>query len=303
MTMASFQDRLYRRVNRNEIGPREEKAPDLFEKLLRMGLTPEEANQTVSTYSRTGDFNPPAYRERPPDPNDAGTEDNFGPTRTRVRPLPSVEQLPYNTGKKRQQLYTFDKSKGSYGVPVDVPDNVDAVTVNQYESDPKNGQDIFVDAGTGKELRREPNGTKANKVIKVGSTQDEAADEESVKAARETHKRYLAKLAQKDAEGNPVPIPEDLAAEMESAAPLLGMTMEDVAAPKEGFLRKAARAVAPGFVAPAPQGYRRPVFGKNGENTGKAGKNLSFSSEEEAVAANLPKGTIVTINGRRARID
>lgn len=34
----------------------------------------------------------------------------------------------------------------------------------------------------------------------------------------------------------------------------------------------------------------------------KFGKTVSFSSEEEAEAANLPSGTIITINGRKARV-
>jgi hypothetical protein len=269
-----FRERLYRRVNRDQIGAREGDAPDIFTKLLGMGLEAPEAKQVAKQYVLTGDFDPPTRRSTVPGPQ---LQD------------PTVQPIKYKTGK-RKQLYTFDKSKGVYGPPVDVSEDVDSVDVREFESDPKNGFNIYVDKNTGAEIRRERNGTRADKVIKIGESSGGAGQSDDLKAAHTTHQKYLEAI--KSGKG----VPLDLEREMETAAPLLGMEMEDVAAPAEGFIKKVAR-VTPliGDLMPPPaQGYRRPVFKTGG---GGSGKSLT----RELAASYLKKAQAGGLTGAKAK--
>lgn len=265
MNIPPLQDRIYRRLHRKEIAPREQQSPDLLKQLIGLGLTPPEAGDVVGGYVDSGQINLPKFRSRTLKPG-VDVEPNADLPERSTR-----DPLPYKNPHK--SLYSFDKSKGVF-TETPVAADVTGVDVSEFESDPKHGQTIYIDSKTGAEIRREPNGTNKNNVVKVGSTGG-GEDSPDVKAAHETHQKYLEKLNQKDSKGNAVPIPDDLLREMESAAPLLGMSMEDVNVPaQEGFFKQALRSspvTAPLAGPPAEDTtYKRPVFGKGKAAPGKA---------------------------------
>jgi hypothetical protein len=270
MATPQLKDRIYRRLHSKEIANREDQTPQLLTDLVNSGLTPPEATDALNKYDLSGELNLPRTRTRMLQP---GVDLEANPD------LPERStQEPIKYRQRRPGLYAFDKSKGTF-TETPVPDDVSSVNVSDFESDPKRGQTIYVDNRTGQELRREPNGTNHNNVVKIDPTGGSGgAESPEMKAAQETHAKYLEKLNQKDAKGNPMPIPDDLTREMESAAPLLGMRMEDVKIPgQEGFIKRALRStpLTRPLAGPPPAdgGYKRPVFAAPGASGG--GKKLN----------------------------
>jgi len=132
--------------------------PSIAAKLMDRGdLEPDEINAIVKIYGETGEFSIPTSR-------DVRAE---GPA-TQSGELPMMQE-PVRLGKKPKKY--FAPGDGGKYTQVELPEGAgtdfDAEFVNSPDT---NGYDIYVNKQTGDEIRREPNGQRGNRTVRVGST-------------------------------------------------------------------------------------------------------------------------------------
>lgn len=150
------------------------------------------------------------------------------------------------------------------------------------------GQNIYVDAKTGTEIRREPNNSKSDKVIKVGSTSPASATTKKTPAEESAlayMKDYYKNFQNGTADPNDPILP--------SAAKTLGMDISEIPSidnptPPLTFIQKVF-GITPETPAPTP-GKTYPVF-KSGANGNKPTPASQYQSAEQ-VRADFQSGKI-----------
>jgi len=205
-------------------------AVSMMEKLAERGLNPDEINNTVNSFVANGTLAIPSTRQvRAEGP---ATEQGY---------LPMIQE-PVRLGKQPKKY--FAPGDGGKYTQVELPEGAGTDFDAEFVKSPDaNGYDIYVNAQTGEEIRREPNGQRGNRTVRVGASGAGRSDPE-LATKRQVHSRYLAAQAKGE-------IPDDLQAEMKSAAPGLGIKMEKVTVPPSKF--KA-------FFGAKATTYERPVF-------------------------------------------
>ncbi len=141
-----------RREDQQKKQKREEDSQKLFQNLLDQGYQTDVAQEAAQNLLKTGEVNIPQYQTNKLPPS------NLFPEGIPARG-PAIKQ-------DRTAVYTLDQSTGEMKEHPLAPDVKKAQIEPIYSNA---GQDIYVNAQTGAEIKREPNGTKSNKIIKVGS--------------------------------------------------------------------------------------------------------------------------------------
>ncbi len=191
---------------------RQQKALDARAALEERGLTPEEANTAVAEWVKTGQWNVPTARTLPgkmePDENGLIA---YGP----AQPVQQAIRM-----RKQQEIdlpYGVDSATGKVVKPQVEEDFLASLEDQGYRARPKfqvrtpkaeadtDGFDIFVDPVSGKEVRREPNGSGRNRTIKLSKPnaapgaggRGGAAQDPKVKDALNTLSKYKGTLTPK----------------------------------------------------------------------------------------------------------
>jgi hypothetical protein len=175
-----------------------------------------------------------------------------------------------------------------------VPDIPERSTLQNFSTPvSKNvGQDIYVDASNGHEIRREPNGSKSNRIIKVGAAGGGGAggpkETPAQKAAMAYMKGHFKAIQDGTADPNDPILP--------SAAKALGMDVTDIPSidnptPNQTFIQKVF-GITPETPPPTP-GKTIPVF--NGGNNGVPKPAQPAQSDAQKRAADF-----LTQHGQKA---
>jgi hypothetical protein len=236
------------------------------------------------------------------------------------QPPPQAE-VPQNLGdlsfrpdKKKLNLIGFNQQNGQAQL-MDFPQNVKDI-IDSPDSEnkvlpykpketesPKNGWTIYVDATSGKEIRRERSTRAGNQVVKVGAsgrgqggggnsmTPQQRVWIEAVKKGISAHKDgFMTPELEKDFTEGAVGLGFDPQQVLENGIP-----------PSSGFMGFGKSEGTPSTVRQTgtlrPKGSSAPSAGPKA-----LGKKLAFNSEEEALKSGLPDGTEITVKGKRFKL-
>jgi hypothetical protein len=193
---------------------RQQQADQMAQELMTRGLSPDAINSVVNTYVRTGQLKIPNQQSVPLPMNLTESDQTERST-----------MKPVSFTPKKKQLYSFDKGTGTFSKGPVETDNLDP-SVQTFDSTPPdlNGQDIYVNGEDSTEIRREPNGEKHNRIIRVMPHHESAGgskDPEDI-IAMDTMKKYQGALLRGDS------IPDDFMDSVRSAADRLNLSMAEV---------------------------------------------------------------------------
>lgn len=237
----------------------------LQNQLIQSGFSPEEINNIVGTYVKTGDLQMPTqrptgkYQLKPLQGGVSGPQEGIPEMAPIQLPRKRVFQQNRKTGDLEEAY------NGPTGDEVQVS-NFGDVGINRTTTE-KNGVDIFYDPYTFEELSREPNGLSHNRRFprkdkpKPGGRGGGGGSETpQQKAARAALNKYYDALK---SGYSPDDMPEELLNGAASAAELLGLSLETVPstkpAPEQSMWDK-LRNKPP---APAPADKQVPRFTPN----------------------------------------
>lgn len=221
---------------------KEENAQNLFLQLIDRGASPDLAQQVSAGFLKTGKIEIPKYETQTlPGIPDVPERSTRVPTR-------------FNKDKKTrpETRFTFDESTGRYsdasGQPVtSFPENTD-ISIDRMDSSPKKGENIFIRGG--QVIKREPNGTRKDQVIKLDPPSQGGGGAESpdLALAKDTVKKGQEMIQNGEA------MTPEFKRSFETAAEMLGIPLENRVLDPTGFdrVRNKASKIAPKLVNPAP---------------------------------------------------
>jgi hypothetical protein len=152
---------------------RRQRAADARADLEEKGLHPDEAQKAVDAWVKTGQWNIPTSRptgrlqQLAPD---AQGNLAYGPG--------APETTPVSFRKRDNVKVPYNIENGKIVKPEMGKDFLSELDSSGFRAEPsfrdeyRGGQDIYVRADTGEEVRREPNNGKTNRIIKYGSVGD-----------------------------------------------------------------------------------------------------------------------------------
>jgi hypothetical protein len=267
----------------DETKVRRSKSMDIAKELYSLGIDdPQAINQATEHFIRTGEMKlPTTYQTRTQ--TSPGSVRQEGRTTISELPDTEVEVKPVRLGKK---VGIWDEMRGE-GREIPELQGVSELLKSPAGGTKLQGYTIFVDAATGKEVRREKNSNGRDEYVKVGSGAGGGGTKESPqeKAARDTLKAYDAALRSGKAPS------ADLESRASQAAKFLKLPTEKIVG-KRGFWASVMGKEAPS--------YERPAF--VGGEGGEAPTKNEFETEEEALKSGLPEGSIVVIGGKRFKL-
>lgn len=269
--------------NKNQRDDRREKAPALLMELVgKTNLDQGTINSIIKGYVDDGEVRLPGMQP-----------EGF------QGPLMGGQERETKANSLRPRLMTRNEETGVYDwAPEGVTDRSQLVEVGRrFAPKPdvpawtfdENGQIVEIPgqrkAGYVAPLRRPAPGHGRGGVATV----QERADLATISKLQQ---------AQKESGAKGIPVSEELLKQGVEAAERLGLPTFDTVSEID----------APGFKAALqrflPGGKRgKQIVRERGIGKAEAGDPVEFSSEDEVEKANLPKGTIVIINGRRAVIE
>lgn len=239
---------------------------DMLKDFVDQGYAPDAAQFLVDRFSKTGklDNSLPSFSNAVVPPGQLN----------RPVPLPSAPDIP-----ERSTLQSFGsmKKKGFMALDqnnppktkedilnsmIPIPDEYSSVTPVTV-SKKNTGEDIFVDAHTGNEIRREPNNSGTNKVIRVGANSGAEASNKGT-PAQQAALAYIKDWYKQSREGTADPNDPVLP----SMAKAIGLDISEIPSidnptPNPTFLQKVF-GITPETPPPTP-GKKFPVYpGKNG---------------------------------------
>ena len=182
--MASFRDALRYAATEDERRRREEQVAKLTNKLMDDGIyNPDEINQIANRFLRKGEMVLPSQRTVPLSP---------------VADIPERStRQPINL-RKRKALYSMDEATGKF-TEEPISDDVSDITIKGYDSSPKAGENIYIKGG--QVVKREPNGTRTNKTIKLDVPAPRTSgttESPDLALAKDTVKKYQDALKKGD---------------------------------------------------------------------------------------------------------
>lgn len=147
---------------------REAEAATLAQNLLEKGAEPNAVNIIAQNYIKTGQMQIPAMATKmlPGDTNS---------------PEGRSTRVPFQLDQKKKGLFGFDATSGKF-TQQETPQDMTDFEVKSYNQPGTAGQNIFIDQYSGKEIRREPNGTAKNVIVKTGTNPNAGSGRPSFKS-------------------------------------------------------------------------------------------------------------------------